>query len=89
MRKSLPPTRESARCPLAAVRRTFVDALDLFEIGYSWTGTTSPAVTYNLNHSRGTSPYGDRLVRLSIGMEETNDLIADLKQAMARMQDGN
>ena len=31
----------------------------------------------------------DRLVRLSIGMEETNDLIADLKQALARMQDGN
>jgi cystathionine beta-lyase len=69
--------------------RAFVDALDLFEIGYSWAGTTSLAVTYNLNHSRGNSPYGNRLVRLSIGMEETNDLIADLKQALARMQDGN
>ncbi|MGD0546685.1 MAG: PLP-dependent transferase [Terracidiphilus sp.] len=43
-------------------------------------------MTYNLSHSRGASPYGDRLVRLSIGMEETNDLIADLKQALARMQ---
>jgi cystathionine beta-lyase len=69
--------------------RAFVDALDLFEIGYSWAGTTSLAVTYNLNHSRGTSPYGDRLVRLSIGMEETNDLIADLMQALAQMQDGH
>jgi cystathionine beta-lyase len=69
--------------------RAFVDALDLFEIGYSWAGTTSLAVTYNLNHSRGASPYADRLVRLSIGMEETNDLIADLKQALARMQDGH
>ena len=46
------------------------------------------AVTYNLNQSRGASPYADRLVQLSIGMEETNDLIADLKQALARMQDG-
>jgi cystathionine beta-lyase/cystathionine gamma-synthase len=47
------------------------------------------AVTYNLNHSRGASPYADRLVQLSIGMEETNDLIADLKQALPRMQDGH
>jgi cystathionine beta-lyase len=69
--------------------RAFVDALDLFEIGYSWAGTTSLAVTYNLNHTRGTSPYGDRLVRLSIGMEETDDLIDDLKQALARMRDSH
>ena len=69
--------------------RAFVDALDLFEIGYSWAGTTSLAVTYNLNHTRGASPYGDRLVRLSIGMEDTDDLIADLKQALARMQNGH
>ena len=66
--------------------RAFVDALDLFEIGYSWAGTTSLAVTYNLNHSRGASPYGDRLVRLSIGMEDTDDLIADLKQALERIE---
>ena len=64
----------------------FVDALDLFEIGYSWAGTTSLAVTYNLNHTRGVSPYGDRLVRLSIGMEDTGDLIADLKQALERIE---
>jgi cystathionine beta-lyase len=66
--------------------RAFVNALDLFEIGYSWAGTTSLAVTYNLNHTRGASPYGDRLVRLSVGMEDTDDLIADLKQALARIQ---
>jgi cystathionine beta-lyase len=66
--------------------RAFVDALDLFKIGYSWAGTTSLAVTYNLNRSRGNSPYADRLVRLSIGMEDTGDLIDDLKQALERMQ---
>jgi cystathionine beta-lyase len=65
--------------------RAFVDAFDLFKIGYSWAGTTSLAMTYNLNPSRGASSYADRLVRLSIGMEETNDLIADLKQALARI----
>jgi cysteine-S-conjugate beta-lyase len=72
-----------------AEERAFVDALELFEIGYSWVGTTNQAVAYNLNHTRNASPYADRLVRLSIGMEETSDLIADLKQALARMQDGN
>jgi cystathionine beta-lyase len=66
--------------------RAFVDALDLFEIGYSWAGITSLAVTYNLNHTRGASSYGDRLVRLSIGMEDTGDLIADLKQALERIE---
>jgi cystathionine beta-lyase len=66
--------------------RAFVNALDLYEIGYSWAGTTSLAVTYNLNHTRGASPYGDRLVRLSIGMEDTDDLIADLKQSLARIE---
>ena len=66
--------------------RAFVNALDLFEIGYSWAGTTSLAVTYNLNHTRGGSSYGDRLVRLSIGMEDTDDLIADLTQALARIE---
>jgi cystathionine beta-lyase len=66
--------------------RAFVDALDLFEIGYSWAGTTSLAVTYNLSRSRGASSYADRLVRLSIGMEESNDLIADLRQALDLIQ---
>jgi len=69
--------------------RAFVDALDLFEIGYSWAGTTSLAVAYDLNHTRGASPYGDRLVRLSIGMEDTCDLIADLKQALERIETAN
>jgi cystathionine beta-lyase len=66
--------------------RAFVNALDLFEIGYSWAGTTSLAVTYDLNRTRDASPYADRLVRLSIGMEDTGDLIADLKQALERIE---
>lgn len=47
----------------------------------SWAVTTSLAVAYILNHVRGASSYGDRLVRLSIGMKETDDLVADLEQA--------
>lgn len=63
--------------------RAFVDSLQLFKIGYSWAGTTSLAVAYDLKNTRHASAYGDRLVRLSIGMEETADLIADLEQGLS------
>lgn len=63
----------------------FVDALELFEIGYSWAGTTSLAVAYTLN-SAGRPSYDHRLVRLSVGLEATADLIADLEQALQALQ---
>ena len=65
--------------------RAFVDSLELFKIGYSWAGTTSLAVAYDLRASRHGSAYGDRLVRLSVGMEAAADLIADLEQGLLEM----
>jgi cystathionine beta-lyase len=65
--------------------RAFVDSLQLFKIGYSWAGTTSLAVAYDLRATRHSSPYGERLVRLSIGLEDPADLLADLEQALAQM----
>jgi cysteine-S-conjugate beta-lyase len=62
----------------------FVDALQLFEVGYSWGGTTSLAVAYTIG-SRGRPAYDHRLVRLSIGLESPADLIADLDQALQRL----
>lgn len=61
----------------------FVDALELFEIGYSWGGTHSLAVAYTIS-SHGRPPYDHRLVRFAIGLEATADLIADLAQAFDR-----
>lgn len=61
----------------------FVDALELFDIGYSWGGTHSLAVAYTIA-SHGRPPYDHRLVRLAIGLEATADLIADLEQAFDR-----
>jgi cystathionine beta-lyase len=66
--------------------RAFVDSLQLFKIGYSWAGTTSLAVAYNLTATKHAAAYGDRLVRLSIGLEDTSDLIADLAQALSKLQ---
>ena len=59
----------------------FVDELELFEIGYSWGGVTSLAVAYDFGGSKGRPDYGARIVRLNIGLEDTEDLIKDLDVA--------
>jgi cystathionine beta-lyase len=63
--------------------RGFVDALELFKIGYSWGGVTSLAMAYDL-HSPKRPAYGHRLVRLSIGLEDVEDLRHDLAHALQR-----
>jgi cysteine-S-conjugate beta-lyase len=63
----------------------FVNALELFEIGYSWGGVTSLAVAYNLGRIPGRPAYDHRIVRLNIGLEATSDLIADLEQALPKL----
>ena len=72
-----------------------VDSLDLFGIGYSWGGFESLALPiYPHEHRRimpsptfspetGAKP----AIRLSIGLEDTDDLIADLARALAAMDD--
>lgn len=64
----------------------FVDALELFEIGYSWAGVTSLAVAYDLSSTPGRPDYGARIVRLNIGLEDVNDLKADLAQALGALK---
>jgi cystathionine beta-lyase len=55
----------------------FVDALKLFKLGYSWGGVTSLVMPrFGLN--RKYRSYGDCLVRLNVGLEDPQDLIADL-----------
>ena len=56
----------------------FVDGLELFEIGYSWGGVASLAVAYDFQRAKGRPDYGHRIVRLNIGLEDTEDLIEDL-----------
>ena len=63
---------------------TFVDALELFKIGYSWAGVTSLAVAYDFHSTPNRPDYGARVVRLNIGLEDVNDLKADLAQALRK-----
>jgi len=51
-------------------------------VGYSWAGTTSLAVAYTMAPAGDRAAYDHRLVRLSIGLESTEDLIADLERAL-------
>lgn len=65
--------------------RAFVDALALFKIGYSWGGVASLAVAYDMRRVRSRTDYGERIVRLNIGLESTEDLIADLERGLQAM----
>jgi cystathionine beta-lyase len=60
----------------------FLDALSLFGIGYSWGGFRSLALEVNLSDRRILrKAYGGPLIRLQVGLEDVNDLIADLERA--------
>jgi cystathionine beta-lyase len=61
---------------------SFVDALKLFKLGYSWAGPVSLVVPYDLKAMRGDKAYPGTLVRFSIGLEPAAALKADLEQAL-------
>ncbi len=64
---------------------TFVDALKLFKIGFSWAGPVSLVVPYDLGLLRPGSAARGTLVRFSLGLEAVQDLIADSEQALAAL----
>ena len=74
----------------SAARDALIDALALFGIGYSWGGFESLATPVDPAAIRTASAWplagmdaGDKFgVRLSIGLEDTADLIADLEHAL-------
>ena len=77
-----------------AARARFVDALTLFGIGFSWGGFESLVLPIDPASNRSVSPWPPRGVdpdhklgiRLSIGLEDPQDLMADLAQAFAAME---
>jgi cystathionine beta-lyase len=65
----------------------FCDALKLFKLGYSWGGPVSLVVPYNVRLLRGEATrLSGHLVRFSIGLESSDDLIADLEQALQALR---
>jgi cysteine-S-conjugate beta-lyase len=67
-------------------RTRFIDALELFGIGYSWGGYESLVVPVDPERLRTVTSWQAEgpLVRLHIGLEDPDDLIEDLAQGLAR-----
>jgi cystathionine beta-lyase len=63
-----------------AIRTAFVESLELFGIGFSWGGYESLAMPADPDRTLS-RPAARNLVRLHIGLEDPDDLIADLARA--------
>ena len=63
----------------------FLDALKLFGLGFSWGGFESLALDGDdqFKVRKAKKDYGGPVIRLAIGLEDPDDLIADLEQALA------
>ena len=80
---------DAARCRL-------IDALELFGIGYSWGGFESLAIPFDVPPIRSRMAWpkqgwgvGENCgIRLSVGLEDADDLIADLDRAFTAMDKG-
>ncbi|MBN8808150.1 MAG: cystathionine beta-lyase [Sphingomonas sp.] len=66
-----------------ASRAAFIDTLRLFGIGYSWGGYESLALPVDPKRALGRRDDDGALVRLHIGLEDPDDLIADLDRGLA------
>ena len=67
----------------------FCNALKLFKLGYSWGGPISLVVPYDLKGMRHLAPPAlleGGFVRLAMGLEDPQDLMADLAQALTHMK---
>lgn len=63
----------------------FVDSLELFGLGYSWGGANSLVMPYRIQAMRRDWTDQGILVRFNIGLEDTDDLIADIEQALGKL----
>ncbi len=68
-----------------AARRAFFDGLELFGLGASWGGYESLIVPAHPKRKEGAAHATGPLVRISAGLEDPDDLIADLAAGLARL----
>ncbi len=78
------------KCKNISSVRKFVNSLKLFGYGYSWGGFES-LVLHQENREIGIRKFlklakDEHLVRLHIGLEDSSDLIADIKQALKHLK---
>ena len=70
--------------------KRLIDGLELFGIGASWGGYESLATLASHGIRRSVQPWpaGRQLIRLHIGLEDPDDLIADLQASFERVAAG-
>jgi cysteine-S-conjugate beta-lyase len=66
----------------------FLDGLELFGLGYSWGGYESLAVPFDCTSYRTATRWapGGPAIRFSVGLEDIEDLKADLDRGFARLR---
>jgi cystathionine beta-lyase len=64
----------------------FMDSLTLFGMGYSWGGYESLIVPAHIHRTATKFAADGPLVRIHAGLEDLDDLIADLEQGFAQMR---
>jgi cystathionine beta-lyase len=72
--------------PFAAVK-AMLDGFRYFGLGYSWGGFESLAIYADPRKCRTATTWDEpgHLIRFNVGLEDPNDLIADIEQGFARM----
>ncbi|HCK0392911.1 TPA: cystathionine beta-lyase [Salmonella enterica] len=65
----------------------FIDALELFGIGASWGGFESLVLPANVKGARSATDWNQhgQFIRFHIGLEDVNDLLADLTQGLNKL----
>lgn len=63
----------------------FIDSLELFHLGYSWGGYKSLLTAAKIMRATPSRYAGKTIVRLSIGLEDCDDLIQDLESGLAML----
>ncbi len=66
----------------------FLDGLELFGLGYSWAGYESLAIPFDCTSYRTATRWapGGPTIRFSVGLEDIEDLKADLDRGFARLR---
>jgi cystathionine beta-lyase len=72
----------------AAAVVALIDSLKLFGIGASWGGYESLVLptTGTITRSAGTGVFEGEMARFHVGLENTDDLIADMEQGLAALR---
>jgi cysteine-S-conjugate beta-lyase len=65
---------------------SFINSLDLFGIGFSWGGFKSLITAGKYKRFFGSEYSGKTVIRLNIGLEDSNDLIKDLQKGLQGLE---